>query len=83
MSGMLGLNPEEVRRFAASLQQAAEQIETVRSSLDAQLSQVQWNGTDGDQFREAWTGAHTSALRTVVTALGRSEERRVGKECPV
>jgi len=69
MGNQLGMDTTAVRQLAAELQRSAEQIEEIRGKLDSQLSGVWWQGQDADQFRDAWAGTHTAALKSVAQAL--------------
>ncbi len=64
-----GLDVEQVRQLSTQLNQKATDIEGILSSLTSALNATQWEGPDANQFRNDWSGQHTSALRNVANAL--------------
>ncbi|BDZ39628.1 WXG100 family type VII secretion target [Microbacterium suwonense] len=64
-----GLDVQQVRQLSSQLNQKASDIDGVLSSLTGVLNNTQWQGPDATQFRNDWTGQHTSALRQVAQAL--------------
>lgn len=69
MAQILGMDPQEVRGLASQLDQAATQIEQIRTQLTSKLSATQWVGNDAQQFRNDWNSTHIPALNRVVEAL--------------
>lgn len=69
MSNIWGLDVQQVRQLGTSLDQEADSIDQTISKLTGVLNNTQWTGPDATQFRNDWTGAHTSALRKVSQAL--------------
>jgi uncharacterized protein YukE len=66
---MFGMDIQQVRQLSTQLSQKASDIEQILSSLSSQLNSTQWEGPDANQFRNDWTGQHTTALRNVANAL--------------
>lgn len=64
-----GLDVQQVRQLSAQLNQKAEEIESILSSLTNTLGGTQWEGPDAIAFRNEWSGQHTAALRQVINAL--------------
>ncbi|MDR0960809.1 MAG: hypothetical protein LBM23_10810 [Propionibacteriaceae bacterium] len=60
-----GMNIEEVRRTAGSMEQAAQKITDVVTRLNAALQSTEWRGPDADRFREEWNSQHAPAIRAV------------------
>lgn len=69
MAGMIGMNVEEVRALATQLQQAAEQVKQITSTLTSKLGSTTWVGPDQARFKGDWEGTHSSNLRNVAEAL--------------
>lgn len=64
-----GLDVEQVRQLSSQLNQKAADIESILSTLTSALNSTQWEGPDANQFRNDWSGQHTSSLRNVANAL--------------
>ena len=64
-----GLDIQQVRQLSTQLNQKAGDIDSILTSLTTALNGTQWEGPDATQFRNDWTGQHTSALRQVAQAL--------------
>jgi uncharacterized protein YukE len=64
-----GLDVEQVRTLSTQLNQKAQDIQGILSSLTSQLNGTAWEGPDATQFRNDWNGQHTSSLRQVISAL--------------
>jgi uncharacterized protein YukE len=62
-NGFLGMNIEEVRSTAGSMEQAAQRIGDVVSRLNAALASTEWKGPDADRFRQDWQSQHAPAIR--------------------
>ena len=69
MTGMVGMNVEEVRALSTQLQQAAEQVRQISSTLTTKLNSTTWVGPDQARFKGEWEGTHSSNLRSVAEAL--------------
>lgn len=83
MNATLGMNVEEVRRMAAQLREAAEEIARIEQELTSGLEEVFWSGPDADRFRGQWTGEMVPALQQIKTAvaeLGDSAEHEAGQQ---
>ncbi|SEQ81576.1 WXG100 family type VII secretion target [Arthrobacter sp. OV608] len=66
---MWGLDVQQVRQLSSQLNQKAEEIQSILSTLTTSLDGTQWQGPDATAFRNEWAGAHSSSLRQVVQAL--------------
>lgn len=64
-----GLDVQQVRQLSTQLNQKASDIDSILSTLTNALNSTQWEGPDATQFRNDWTGQHTSSLRQVAQAL--------------
>ena len=64
-----GLDVQQVRTLSTQLNQKAEEIEGILSTLTNTLGGTQWEGPDATAFRNEWSSTHTHSLRTVITAL--------------
>lgn len=64
-----GLDVQQVRQLSTQLSQKAGDIDSILSTLTSALNSTQWEGPDATQFRNDWSGQHTSALRQVAQAL--------------
>lgn len=69
MTNMWGLDVQQVRQLSSQLNQKAGEIESALSTLTSALGNTQWEGPDATNFRNDWSGQHTSALRQVIQAL--------------
>src|SRR3954451_15634042 len=57
-----GMDVEAVRALARQLDDAAEQLESLGSSLSASFDSVDWQGPDADAARAAWEAHHRPLL---------------------
>ncbi len=64
-----GLDVQQVRQLSTQLNQKASDIDSILSTLSNALNSTQWEGPDATQFRNDWSGHHTSSLRQVAQAL--------------
>lgn len=64
-----GADVDQLRQLSSQLNQKAGEIESVLSSLTAQLGNTDWRGPDSEAFRREWEGSHTNALKQVANAL--------------
>ncbi len=64
-----GLDVQQVRTLSTQLNQKAEEIEGILSTLTNTLGSTQWEGPDATAFRNEWSSTHTAALRQVINAL--------------
>jgi uncharacterized protein YukE len=62
-NNFMGMNIEEVRATADSMQRAARTINDVVARLTQSLSSTDWRGPDAERFRSAWDSAHAPNLR--------------------
>lgn len=66
---MWGLDVQQVRQLSSQLNQKANEIQTILSTLTSALDGTQWQGPDATAFRNEWAGTHSSSLRQVIQAL--------------
>jgi WXG100 family type VII secretion target len=66
-----GMDIEAVRSFASQLTSDANEIETLVSQLNSQVSnlQSQWIGPDATKFAAEWDSTYRPQLQSVSTAL--------------
>ncbi len=64
-----GLDVQQVRQLSTQLNQKAADIDSILSTLTNALNSTQWEGPDANQFRNEWSGQHTTSLRHVAGAL--------------
>lgn len=69
MANIWGLDVQQVRDLATNLDREADSIGQTLSKLTGILNNTQWTGPDATQFRNAWQGEHSNALRRVESAL--------------
>ncbi len=69
MSQMTGMNIDEVRHLSTQLNQAADEIQHLISSLTSKISSTTWVGADRDRFHNDWTGPYVQQLTGVVNGL--------------
>ena len=68
--GFYGADVEQLRQLAKKFDNAAENLNTVTSSLTTSVNQAQaWQGPDASTFRSDWNGTHTAQLKAAVAAL--------------
>lgn len=65
MSNVWGLDVQQVRDLATNLDREADTIDQLLSRLTGVLNNTQWTGPDANQFRNDWTGTHSTSLRNV------------------
>ncbi|HIY24437.1 MAG TPA: WXG100 family type VII secretion target [Candidatus Brachybacterium merdigallinarum] len=83
MNATKGMNIEEVRRLAAQLEEAAEEIAAIQEELTSGLEEVDWTGPDADRFRGQWNGDMVPALQQImqsVADLGESANRNADQQ---
>jgi uncharacterized protein YukE len=64
-----GMDVTEVRGLATQLDQKAEEIEQIISTIGSKLTSTPWTGPDATKFRSEWDGSLTTQLRQVATVL--------------
>lgn len=69
MAQILGMNPQEVRDLARQLEQAAGEIDQIKTRLSSKLASTTWTGPDADRFSNEWNSTHTGELTRVSSAL--------------
>lgn len=69
MSGMFGMNIEQIRALSGQLDSAGHEVETILSNLTKGLATTPWVGKDRDRFEHEWQTAHTAGLRNASQAL--------------
>ena len=55
-----GLDIQQVRALAQRLEQKAQEIDQITSTLTSKLGATQWTGPDATKFRNDWSGSYTS-----------------------
>lgn len=69
MAGFYGADIEQMQQLEASLNQQAETIQNVITTIRTKLESTQWQGPDADRFRGEWNGTYTQNLNNVVQQL--------------
>lgn len=72
MSGMVGLNPEQIESMAQQIKAQADAITDVIARVTSQVNTnvpANWAGQDAQQFKGNWEGQLRSSLQNVVTQL--------------
>jgi GH15 family glucan-1,4-alpha-glucosidase len=64
-----GLDVEQVRQLSTQLNRQADAIQQALGTLTSALQGTQWSGPDAEKFRNDWSSSHTSALKSVISAL--------------
>jgi hypothetical protein len=64
-----GADVSQLRALAKAADQAALLLSTRASSLHSQIQAAPWKGTDGERFRQEWSGSHRPGLEKVVSSL--------------
>ncbi len=66
-----GMDTEEVRSLAGQLQNQANNITTVMSTIDSIVSSMEnvWKGKDATDFQGWWTQQHRPALHNAEVAI--------------
>jgi len=64
-----GADVSQLRALAKAVDQAAALLGNKSTSLHGQIQAAPWKGTDGDRFRQDWTGTHRPSLERVVASL--------------
>ncbi|MCP4380552.1 MAG: hypothetical protein GY798_03880 [Hyphomicrobiales bacterium] len=64
-----GMNPDEVDDLAGVLENVAEHIDGVVSSLETKVHGTTWVGPDANMFKNDWWPGHRSHLTQVATDL--------------
>jgi uncharacterized protein YukE len=78
-----GMDVEQVRRTAALLREAAEEISTLERELTQGLGEVDWTGPDSERFRGHWQSDMVPALQQMMSAvdeLGDSAARNANEQ---
>ena len=64
-----GADVSQLRALAKAADQAALLLSSRASSLHTQIQAAPWKGTDGERFRQEWSGSHRPGLEKVVSSL--------------
>ncbi|MCQ6269631.1 hypothetical protein M8J71_03895 [Pseudarthrobacter sp. R1] len=64
-----GADVSQLRALAKAADQAALLLGSRASSLHSQIQAAPWKGTDGERFRQEWSGSHRPGLEKVVSSL--------------
>ncbi|MFJ6001576.1 hypothetical protein [Arthrobacter sp. NPDC092385] len=69
MTGLVGMNPGQVRDLARLLEVSSRSLEDMASLVGTAVRGTSWGGGDAEQFRHAWFSRHAPVLRQVGAAL--------------
>lgn len=69
MAGFYGADIEQMQQLEASLNQQAEVIQNVITTIRGKVEGTNWQGPDADTFRSEWNGTYTQSLNRVVQEL--------------
>jgi uncharacterized protein YukE len=69
MTGMIGMDVNEVRQLAMQLHAKADEIENIAGQLTSRLAGTDWRGSDATRFRSEWDHNYRSQLGQVAAAL--------------
>ncbi len=72
---MIGMDVEAVRGLARTFEQKATAIDEIITTINSQLSSVEWKGNDAEQFRNDWNTTLTTQLRNVAQALRDAQQK--------
>ncbi len=75
MTSFVGMDVGAVRNLASQLGAKADEIDTIASTLSAQIDGAQWVGPDAASFRSDWSSTHRSQLNAVSNALREAASR--------
>jgi hypothetical protein len=64
-----GADVSQLRALAKAADKAASLLSTSATSLQSQILAAPWKGSDGERFRQEWTGSHRPSLERVVASL--------------
>ncbi len=64
-----GADVSQLRALAKAADKAASLLSTSATSLQSQILTAPWKGSDGERFRQEWTGSHRPSLERVVASL--------------
>ena len=64
-----GADVSQLRALAKAADRAAASLSTQANSLHSQIQSAPWKGSDGDRFRQEWSGSHRPGLDKVVNSL--------------
>jgi hypothetical protein len=64
-----GADVSQLRALAKAADQAASLLSTRAGSLHSEIRSAPWKGSDGERFRQEWSGTHRPSLEKVVSSL--------------
>ncbi|QNE16002.1 hypothetical protein [Pseudarthrobacter sp. NBSH8] len=64
-----GADVSQLRELAKAVDKAASLLSSRASSLQGQIQSAPWKGTDGELFRQDWSGNHRPSLERVASSL--------------
>jgi hypothetical protein len=64
-----GADVSQLRELAKAVDKAAALLSNRASSLQGQIQSAPWKGTDGELFRQDWSGNHRPSLERVASSL--------------
>lgn len=68
-SSFFGMDVENIKKVAGSLEAEASHISSVLNILTSALQSVPWQGNDRENFVKAWEEIHAPAIRRAITDL--------------
>lgn len=69
MSDMFGMEILAIRNLAKSMEDRADDIESVLRNTTSRISGLEWAGADRERFVGEWEGTHAPKLAKVVAGL--------------
>lgn len=60
---LIGMQIEAVRHFARTLDDRAEEVESVAAKTSSRINSINWRGNDRDRFVNEWREVHEPKLR--------------------
>jgi uncharacterized protein YukE len=66
---VFGLDVAAVEDLARVLDEQADAVRRVITTVTTQMDGTEWNGPDATQFQQEWDGTHQTALNNIATAL--------------
>ncbi|SHH03395.1 hypothetical protein SAMN05443575_3145 [Jatrophihabitans endophyticus] len=69
MTGVLGMDIEQVQALATSMQTNSDAIAQATAQLTSQIDATHWTGQDQMKFRSDWDSIYAVQLRNVVEQL--------------
>ena len=74
-SSFMGMEVEQVKGMAGSLEQQAAHLTSIISSLSATLSSTAWRGPDRDKFVDEWQNHQVPLIRKAISDMQSTSEQ--------